>query len=378
MKILIISPQYNPLPSPKGRIFSRGVFIYNLANSLKKRGHEVKVYAAADSLKGDFAIENFGIKSTFSHQCPDKKINAYRSSQHELYAISAAFNEYKKGGYDLLILNSFSQTLYFTDFVQGPVACIHHTSPSQGFDLECDLDYLRQKRFYNRVKFIAISHRQKELGKVFFNYAAVIHHGVDLKKFPLKLKPNKEFLFAGRLAESKQPDVAIKIALAAGQKIDLIGNAGKNGKDKYWVEILKPLIEKYQKNVSLKGCIPYREMKKYYGKAKALIFPINWEEPFGLVMIEAMACGTPVIAFKMGAVPEVIVDGKTGFICPPGDEKAMIKAVKKIALMPEKEYLQMRKHCRAHVEKYFSLDRMINDYEKVMEKIISDWQKKKK
>lgn len=378
MKILIVSQHGNAFtPCPKKRISAPSVLLYNLAKGLRKKGHQVKVYTAADSKKGDFAIEDMGIKSTYFYRNFDEKACSYRINQHELYAISSAFEEFAKGNHDLLVLDSFVRASYFTNFVKGPILAIHHGIPQQNHDLKFDLDYLRQKRYFNRIKFIAISRKQKDLGKKYFNYFTVIHHGIDLNLFKFNPKGDKNFLYAGRLREYKQPDLAIKVIIAADQKINLIGDTDKTREDKYWIEILEPLIKKCQKKVNFIGYVPYCEMEKYYAKAKALIFPIDWEEPFGLVMIEAMACGTPVIAFRRGAVPEVIVDGKTGFICPPNDFQCMVKAVKKIAAMPEKEYLTMRKNCREHVEKHFSLERMVDDYEKVFLKIIKDWKKKK-
>ncbi|MGB2762611.1 MAG: glycosyltransferase, partial [Minisyncoccales bacterium] len=109
--------------------------------------------------------------------------------------------------------------------------------------------------------------------------------------------------------------------------------------------------------------------------AKLLLLPIQWEEPFGLVMIEAMACGTPVIAFRRGSVPEIIKDGVTGFICKPNDLNLMIKTVKKIYQMPEAEYKKMRHNCRRHVEKNFSVEKMVDNYEKVYYKILARQQK---
>jgi glycosyltransferase involved in cell wall biosynthesis len=109
---------------------------------------------------------------------------------------------------------------------------------------------------------------------------------------------------------------------------------------------------------------------------KAFLVPIEKDEPFGLVMIEAMACGTPVIAFDRGSVSEIIEDKKTGFICPPDDINCMIEAVKKIYQMPENEYINMRKACRKRVEQNFTIEKMVDSYEKIYQKVIEDWKKK--
>jgi len=120
------------------------------------------------------------------------------------------------------------------------------------------------------------------------------------------------------------------------------------------------------------GEIGLKEKDEFLRNAKGLLVPLQWEEPFGLFMTEAMACGTPVIAFNRGSVPEIIKDGKTGFICKPNDLNSMAKAIKRVYQMPEKDYLKMRRLCRQHVEKNFTAERMVSEYEKVYEKILKN------
>jgi glycosyltransferase involved in cell wall biosynthesis len=124
-------------------------------------------------------------------------------------------------------------------------------------------------------------------------------------------------------------------------------------------------------------------MSAFYGGSRLTLFPIQWEEPFGLVMTESMATGTPVIAFARGSVPEVMKDGETGFIINPSDNdirgnwlikktgvEGLIEAINKIYDMPANEYLKMRKNCRKHVEQKFSMEKMVDSYEDVYKKIL--------
>ena len=117
------------------------------------------------------------------------------------------------------------------------------------------------------------------------------------------------------------------------------------------------------------GGIKQEQKGKFFGDAKALLYPVNWEEPFGLVMIEAMACGTPVIAFGRGSVPEIIKNGVTGFI---------VRSIREMAAAIKKVDQIDRTACRRHVEKYFSIDKMVGDYEKIYHKIISKHKKQLK
>ena len=125
------------------------------------------------------------------------------------------------------------------------------------------------------------------------------------------------------------------------------------------------------------------KLSDFYGRAKALLYPIEWEEPFGLVLIESMACGTPIVAFARGSIPEVVIDGETGFIVNPSDsdirgnfiikktgKEGLKEAVEKIYAMSEAEYRQMRLNCRKHVEANFTVEKMVDGYEKVYQKLL--------
>jgi glycosyltransferase involved in cell wall biosynthesis len=129
----------------------------------------------------------------------------------------------------------------------------------------------------------------------------------------------------------------------------------------YFDETVKPYLGE---QIEYLGYIERDKLLPYYQDAKALLMPIQWEEPFGMNMIEAMACGTPVIAFRRGSIPEVVIDGKTGFIVDTFDE--MVEAIKKIDTID-------RNACREHVTRNFSTENMVDGYEKAFEKILKDF-----
>lgn len=361
MKVLMVSQVSSPIPSPSDRIFAPGMICYNLAKGLKEFGHQVKVYASEDSDKSVVEIEGLGVFSGNNMSDLDADSKCKRLFQHELFSLSSAFTEYKEGGYDLLHLNSFPVASYFSGFVDGPITCTHHGIPDENNDLKLDIDKLRQKKYLNRIKYIAVSKNQRELGRDYFNYVATIHHGIDIDKFEFNSDPSDSVLFAGRMIEGKNPHLAIEAALGAGTNIDMVGTIDKT--DAYYQRNLG----QYEGNnkVNFCGHVEYAKMHKYFGNARALIFPITWDEAFGLVMIEAMACGTPVIAFDRGPVREIIKDGETGFIVPEGDIATMTEAIKRID--------QIDRHtCRTHVEENFTTEIMVSNYENFFLDVISN------
>ncbi|MDP3995699.1 MAG: glycosyltransferase, partial [bacterium] len=174
-------------------------------------------------------------------------------------------------------------------------------------------------------------------------------------------------VFINRISKEKGVEFAIKAVRKAGVSLKIYGP----GEKEYLKKVILPFVNR---RISYEGMAEKYspEWNNAYSKAKVVLFPIQWDEPFGLVMIEAMACGTPVIAFNRGSVPEVIEDGKTGFICKPNDLNSMVKAIKRIYQMPEKEYAQMRLNCRQHVEEKFTAERMVSEYEKVYKKMLKN------
>jgi glycosyltransferase involved in cell wall biosynthesis len=165
---------------------------------------------------------------------------------------------------------------------------------------------------YGHAPLVSISHNQRApMAPV--NWVGNVYHGLPPDLLPFTAKPREGYLaFLGRIAPEKRPDRAIEIAARAGVKLKMAAKIDRVDQA-YWDEVIKPLVDAHP-NVEFIGEINERQKAKFIGEASALIFPIDWPEPFGLVMIEAMACGTPVIAFRSGSTPEVIDDGITGYL----------------------------------------------------------------
>ena len=182
------------------------------------------------------------------------------------------------------------------------------------------------------------------------NWLANIYHGLPLSLFSFTERPEEYLAFLGRIDPEKGPDVAIRVAHAAGLPLRIAAKIPR-GQNRYFKETIKPLIE--GNGAHFVGEVNDRQKQDLLGKALALLFPINWPEPFGLVMIEAMGCGTPVIAWPRGSVPEVVEDGVTGFIVE--SEREAVAAVGRARHLD-------RRRIRETFERRFSARRMAEAY----------------
>jgi glycosyltransferase involved in cell wall biosynthesis len=184
------------------------------------------------------------------------------------------------------------------------------------------------------------------------NWVATVHHGLPLDLLPFSPLARGGYLaFLGRISPEKRPDRAIEIAARAGMPLKIAAKVDRADQS-YWEDVIRPMIDRHP-NVEFVGEVNERTKADFLGQAAALLFPIDWPEPFGLVMIEAMACGTPVIAFRCGSVPEVIDHGRSGFIVDSLEEA--------LGLLPRALELD-RAIVRRCFEQRFSVQRMASDY----------------
>ena len=194
------------------------------------------------------------------------------------------------------------------------------------------------------------------------NWAGTVHHGLPPDVLPFQAAPRGDYLaFLGRISPEKRPDWAIEIAARAGLRLLIAAKIDRRDRD-YWRQAIKPMIDAHR-NVEYIGEIGEREKANFLGNALALLFPIDWPEPFGLVMIEAMACGTPVIAFRRGSVPEIIDDRISGFIVDDVDEA--------VAALSWLDRLDRRK-VRACFDHRFTAERMARDYAAIYEALAAE------
>lgn len=209
------------------------------------------------------------------------------------------------------------------------------------------------------VHLVAISHDQACAAPGDIPIAAVIHHGIPLERYRFSRHKGDYLLFVGRASHDKGPATAIEIALRLGRPLVLAIKIHEPDERRYYHEVLEPLITAGIEVVPN----PRHEQKvDLMGDAAVVILPIQWAEPFGLVIPEANACGTPVVAFGLGAAPELVAAGRSGFVVPPGDVDGFCAAVERApTLVPEE--------CRRHVQVRFSVERMVADYERLFRSI---------
>jgi len=350
LKIAIFCTNEHLTPPPKNVIYAPLNISLAITEGLVKRGHQVYLFAAKGSKTKAHLITG-GLpplkKNPFFPKKDERVVNFY-----EQRMLSLLFEWGQKRKFDLIHIHPVYRALPFVPLVKIPVVFTLHdplNDPLNSWKKEF-LKIYKDTPAY----FVSLSNAQrKEVS--WLNYGATIYNGIDLKKFKLNLYPKDYFFSAGRIRREKGTDQAVKACFKAKERLLF---AGPIEDKNYWQKEIKPYLNK---KIKYLGILSKEEIINYYALAKGFLFPIKWEEPFGLVMIEAMACGTPVIAYQRGSVPEIVKDKKTGFIVK--NLKEMIRAMGKINQIK-------RENCRKWIENNFSEEKMVDNYEKLFLKIV--------
>lgn len=209
------------------------------------------------------------------------------------------------------------------------------------------------KKYNNKVFYVSISDADRSPD---LDYIKTIHHGIDLKQFDFQPEPDDYLLFFGRIHPDKGAREALEIARAGNKKLIM---AGIIQDEAYYHQYIEPCLD--ERCAVYVGSVGPIQRNRLLKKALALLHPINFNEPFGLSVVESLACGTPVIAFKRGSMPELIEDGKNGFLVTTVDE-----AIDAVAHIKDID----RACCRRRVEQHFTVDRMVEEYIQVYETIL--------
>jgi glycosyltransferase involved in cell wall biosynthesis len=216
-------------------------------------------------------------------------------------------------------------------------------------------EYYRQ--LGDTVSLVAISAAQRRAAPG-LTWRGTVHNAIDVTSFPYRADKEELVLFLGRLHPDKGVHLAIDAARAAGLPIVVAGKCSEPVEQEYFRRAIEPRLGP---DVTIFGTADAAAKRELLARAAALVFPIQWDEPFGMVMIEAMACGTPVVALRRGAVPEVVVDGVTGIVCDdPAELPAAITAARHLSPA----------ECRAHVENCFDAATMVGGYESVYRAVL--------
>lgn len=333
MKIALLSPVAKSV-SPQA--FShREKYIWLLAEGLVARGLDVTLFAAGDSITK--AKLEAVIDRSFEEDSPlDVRVAEYFYLGH--------FIE-RADDFDLIHNNLDIPAIIFSEIIRTPLLTTIHCLPSR--------DFLSVYQKYNQKTFyVALSQANRLPG---LDYLATVYPGINLNEFTFNEKPDDYLLFSGPIHPEAGTWEAIEIARKVKMKLIIAGKI-KN-KDYFEKKIFPEIDDDLIKYVSQPDQF---ETKKLLASAYALLYPLKYEEAFSYAVVEAMACGTPVIAFKKGAIPEIVNDGRTGFVVN-NIEEAVIR-VKEIGELS-------RLNCRQEVEDKFSLERMVDDYLKVYQQV---------
>lgn len=337
MKIAQIAPPWIAVPPPGYGGIEWVVSL--LADGLAERGHDVTLFASGGSRTRARLVPVFD---------PAPGPEAIGDTYLETVHVNAAYAH--AGEFDLVHDHTSLVGLALGAHAGVPVVHTIHGL--------LDAQYVRWYReLRGRINFVSISDSQRAPAPD-LSYAGRVYNGVDLSRHPLRGTKEDFLLFVGRAHPDKGAHVAVDVAKRTGRKLVMVAAIKHDTERTYWEQRVQPALTGAEE---ILGEITVEEKADLMARAHALLFPISWPEPFGLVMAEANACGTPVLAFPKGAAPEVIADGETGFLV--GDVDAMCEAVERCGDLDPHA-------CRRRVEELFSAEAMVAGYEAVYERVL--------
>jgi glycosyltransferase involved in cell wall biosynthesis len=335
MRIGLVAPPWCPVP-PHGYGGTEAV-VDRLARGLAARGHEVVLFTTGDST---CPVER---RWAFPRALADRMGDEVLETRH----LVRAYREL--ADVDIVHDHTLFGPLFAETLPGVPVVATNH-GPFEERSL-------RIYRLAGGVGVIAISRNQAASARD-VPVLRVIHHGVNPDAFPVGDGAGGFLLFLGRMAPGKGVREAALVAKEAGRRLLIAAKMREEPEERYFEEKVRPLLDD---DVRYIGEVDEPEKLRLLGQATALLNPISWPEPFGLVMVEAMACGTPVLAFPSGAAPEIVEHGRTGFLCE--DVTGMARRVADVESLD-------RAACRRPVEEYFTTDRMVTDHLRVYEQLV--------
>jgi len=342
MRIAQVAPLFESVP-PNLYGGTERVVSY-LTDELVRLGHEVTLFASGDSKT----------RAKLVPACPRalwRDANCREALPHHVRQMELVFQD----------VSRFDVIHFHCDYLQFPLLRRHpcaNVTTMHGQMYAADLRGLFEE--FAEMPLVSISNDQR-LPMPAANWQATVYHGLPRDLHACRERPGDYLAFLGRVSPEKGLDKAIAIARQAGIKLRVAAKIYDEDRA-YYHQTIEPLLRQFSASVEFIGEVGGRDKDEFLGNARALLFPIDWSEPFGLVMIEAMACGTPVIAFRRGSVPEVIADGITGFVVRDVDEA--VRAVGQVAGL-------CRRRCRKMFEERFEAARMARDYLEVYRRLAS-------
>lgn len=340
MHIAQVAPLYESVPPRYYGGTERVVF--HLTEELVRQGNDVTLFASGDSTTSATLVPASQSALRLDEDCVD-------SMAHHILLLEQVIQAADR--FDVIHFHVDYLHFPLSRLVQWPQVTTLHGR----LDLP-DLDPLYQE--FSDMPVISISDAQRgPLPQA--NWVETVYHGLPPDLYPYRSAPGDYLAFLGRISPEKRVDRAVEIADRANLPLKIAAKVDPADRE-YFEEVIQPLLS--APHVGYLGEIGEEEKAEFLGNARALLFPIDWPEPFGLVLIEAMACGTPVVAFRHGSVPEIMEEGRTGFVVDSVDEA--VDAVNRLSSVS-------RRACRQVFEKRFTAARMARDYEQVYERLLA-------
>lgn len=354
MRIAMLAPISWPLP-PAG-YGPWELVAHNLTQQLVKFGHEVTLFAAGGTRTSaklvatiPHALSTWPEPQRSSKQAFDPKSGLLEGPPDarvlEQKHIAACMERAAAGEFDVVHSHLHVHALVFGRLIECPLVTTLHGAAWVRAAHPILLEY-------KDLPFVSISNAERTLLPK-LNYAATVYNGIRIEDFPFEPDKDDYLLFAGRLSPEKGPDVAIEIAKRSGRRLLMAGMIEPQYRDFHDAKV-QPHID--GKQVEYLGLLSQKQLSPIYRKAAGVLFPISWCEPFGLVAVEAQASGTPLIATRFGALPEIIRHGETGFVVD--SVKEAVAAVEKLTSISPAA-------CRANAQSRFSAEAMARGYEAV-------------
>ena len=333
----LVSNEYAVNPHSGMGIYSQAAW---LTNGLVSRGNDVTLFGSGDS------VTNATLQAVSPIATREAGLAEDLRKQYLHVLISKCYE--KASEFDIIHSHFSLLSSYYSGLVKTPTLQSVH-SP-------LDEHIKKVLHFFPKNYYVSFSLAQrKQMPEL--NWAANIYHGIDTSLFSFNPHPEDYFFYIGRITDEKGVHLAIEAAITAGVNLIIAGNSYPD--EKYWQSKIEPFIN--GKTIKFIGHVGVTEKVKYLQNAKGLLFPTQYDEVFGLVMIEAMSCGTPVIGWNKGSVPEVVQHKESGYVVNSVGE--MVRAIKSIDKIS-------REATRKRALKYFSVEKMVTGYEKVYLKII--------
>ncbi|HEV2473415.1 MAG TPA: glycosyltransferase [Ktedonobacteraceae bacterium] len=364
MRIALVAPLVSPIVQP----FLGGsqALLADLAQGLTRRGHDVTLFARDTSFVPNVTIETIavpgGVRLEPASFAPDIDANATRAADAGFFTQANLFLDLflqlqqRSAEFDVVHMHAFDWPAYACSPLIRDIPVLHTLHlPAVSSEINAALKALDRRG--HPVTLVAVSHACALTYSPYTAIDAMIYNGLELDAIPFSPRPSKEapLLFAGRIAPEKGVEAAIDIAAMAGYRLLIAGGIYDR---LYFEERIAPRLLEAGERVTYLGQLERLALWKIMGQSLGLLFPIEWDEPFGLTAVEAMATGTPVIAYRRGAAEEVIRHGETGYLVEEGERTQAAALVEDLYDIP-------RVGCRAHVEAHFGMDAMIDAYERV-------------